>query len=95
MIEKEVNNINPKKATTNNSTPPKIFKKSSKVSAIVLHKLFNDSKEKSAFPQNLKLAHITPVYKKNDSLDQTSYRPISVLPVLPVNFQKNNAKKKK
>ena len=43
-IEKEINNINPKKATTSNSIPPKIFKKSSKVSASVLHKLFNDSR---------------------------------------------------
>ena len=40
-IEKEINSINPKKATTSNSIPPKIFKKSSKVSASVLVKLFN------------------------------------------------------
>ena len=65
-IEKEINNINPKKAATSNSIPPKILKKSSKVSATVLHKLFNDSIEKSDFPQNLKLVDITPVYKKND-----------------------------
>ena len=64
-IEKEINNINPKKTTTSNSIPPKILKKSSKISASVLHKLFNDSIEKSDFPQNLKLADITPVYKKN------------------------------
>ena len=72
-IEKEINNINPKKATTSNSIPPKILKKSSKVSVSVLHKLFNDSIEKSDFPQNLKLADITPVYKKNDPLDKTNY----------------------
>ena len=65
-IEKEINNINPKKAATSNSIPPKILKKSSKVSATVLHKLFNDSIEKSDFPQNLKLVDITPVCKKND-----------------------------
>ena len=41
-IEKEINNINPKKVTTSNSIPPKILKKSSKVSASALHKLFND-----------------------------------------------------
>ena len=52
-IEKEISNINPKKATTSNSIPPKIFKKSSKVSASVLHKLFNDSTDKSDFSQNL------------------------------------------
>ena len=36
-IEKE-NNINPEKATTSDSIPPKILKKSSEVSASVLHK---------------------------------------------------------
>ena len=79
-IEKEINNINPKRTTTSNSIPPKILKKSSKVSARALHKLFNYSIEKSDFPQNLKLADITPVYEKNDPLDKTNYRPVSVLP---------------
>ena len=72
-IEKEINNINLKKATTSNSIPPKILKKSSKVSASVLHKLFNDSIEKSDFAQNLKLADVTTVYKKNGTLDKTNY----------------------
>ena len=87
-IEKEINNINPKKATTSNSIPPKILKKSSKVSASVSHKLFNDSIEKSDFPQNLKLADITPVYKKNDPLDKTNYRPVSILPVVSKIFER-------
>ena len=39
-IEKEINNINPKKGTTSDSIPLKIFKKSSKVSARVLYKVF-------------------------------------------------------
>ena len=72
-IEKEINNINPKKATTSNSIPPNILKTYAKVSASVLHKLFNHSIEKSDFPQNLKLADITPVYKKNNPLDKTNY----------------------
>ena len=37
--EKEINNINHKKTPTNNSISPKIFKKSSKVSASILHKV--------------------------------------------------------
>ena len=66
-----------------------MFKKSSaSVSASVLHKLFNDSIERSDFPQNLKLADITPVYKKNDPLDKTNYRPVSVLPVVSKIFER-------
>ena len=64
------------------------MKKSSKVPASVLHKLFNDSIEKSDFPQNLKLADITSVYKKNDLLDKTNYRPDSVLPAVSKIFER-------
>ena len=89
-MEKEINNINPKKATTNNNILPKVLKMSSKVSASVLHTLasvlhtlFNDSIEKSEFPHNFKIADITPsVYKNNDLLDKTNYRPVSVLLVV-------------
>ena len=84
---KEVNNINPK-AITDYSISPKILQKSSKVLASVLHKLFNDSIEKSEFPQNLKLADLTPVYKKNDPLHQTNYQPISVLSVVSKMFRR-------
>ena len=86
-IEKEINNINPEKATTN-TIPPKILKTSTKLSAIVLHELFNDSIERSDFPQNLKLVDITPVYKNNDPLDKTNYRPVSTLPVVSKIFKR-------
>ena len=42
----------------NNNIPPKISKKSSKVSASVLHKPFTNSIENSEFLQKLKLADI-------------------------------------
>ena len=53
-----------------------------------MHKLFNDSIEKSDFFQNLKLADITPVYKKNDPLDKTNYRPVNILPVVSKIFER-------
>ena len=36
----------------------------------------------------MKLADITPVYKKNDPLDKTNYRPVSVLPVVSKIFER-------
>ena len=36
----------------------------------------------AVFPDELKLADVTPLYKKSDSEDKTNYRPITVLPLL-------------
>ena len=53
-----------------------------------MHKLFNCSIGKSDFAQNLKLADIAPAYKKNDPLDKTNYRPVSVLPAVSNIFER-------
>ena len=38
--------------------------------------------ETGIFPSSLKLANITPIFKKNDPLDKSNYRPVSILPLL-------------
>ena len=53
-----------------------------------LSKLINDSFNSGVFPSDLKLAIITPIYKKNDPNNFTNYRPISVLPLLSKIFEK-------
>ena len=63
--------------------PPKILKISSECSADTLTSLVNKSLTSSGkFPSNLKLADITPIYKKEDPQAKEKYRPVSVLPVL-------------
>ena len=42
--------------------------------------LSNLSIEKGVFPDDSKIARITPIYKSEDSSDVSNYRPISVLP---------------
>ena len=42
--------------------------------------LFQLSLEKGVFPDDLKIAKVTPIYKAGDSSDLSNYRPISVLP---------------
>ena len=73
---KKFNLLTPKK----DSIPPKILKISSEVSADTLHNLFNDMLKTGNFPDNLKLADITPVFKKKNPLHKVNYRPVSVLP---------------
>ena len=42
--------------------------------------LFQLSLEKGVFPDDLKIAKVTSIYKAGDNSDVSNYRPISVLP---------------
>ena len=50
--------------------------------------LFNASIETSQFPDSLKVARITPIFKDGDKTEKSNYRPISVLPVISKLFEK-------
>ena len=45
-----------------------------------LQYLFNLSFEKSIFPDDLKIAKVTPIFKAGNNTELSNYRPISVLP---------------
>ena len=65
---------------TKGSISPKILKISSEANAAnILQKHLNESLETGTFPGSLKLANMTPVFKKKGPLGKTNYRPISVL----------------
>ena len=65
---RELLNTDPRKATTRNSIPSKTLKLSPDISANVLQSLFNDMLSTGNFPDNMKLADITSVFKKKDPL---------------------------
>ena len=79
-MEKEIQNTDLKKATNKNTIAPKIFKISCNTSAETLLNLYNEYLITGNFPDNVKLAHITPVFKKKDPLNKENYRLVSVLP---------------
>ena len=62
----DIKNLNPNKATTHKDIPPKILRESAKVTANILLLLFNNAMSNSKFPENLKLADVTLVFKKKD-----------------------------
>ena len=40
------------------------------------------------FPNRLKEAQVTPLFKKNDPFLKSNYRPVSILPIHSKNFEK-------
>ena len=44
--------------------------------------------EKGCFPEELKLAEVSPIFKKKDDLDKENYRPVSVLPHVSKVFER-------
>ena len=54
----------------------------------VLADCINTSFENGAFPDCLKEADVTPIFKKDDPLDKENYHPVSILPLLFKVFEK-------
>ena len=48
----------------------------------------NKSFENGTFPDCLKEANTTPIFKKDDPLDKENYHPVSILPLLSKVFEK-------
>ena len=80
QIESEVNELNKNKAPGFDGIPPKILKKSIDILKFPLTQHFNSTIENMHFPDDLKFANITPLFKKDDTTDKTNYRSISILP---------------
>ena len=81
-VKKEILNLSSKKATRKGDIPAKILKNSISAYLSELKILINNCLKNGAFPNDFKLADITPIFKKKDSLNKEKYRPVSILPHL-------------
>ena len=53
---------------------------------------YNSAKTTSKFPFFLKIANVTPIFKKGSKNKKENFRPISILPVLSKSFEKSMSK---
>ena len=51
-------------------------------------KIVNLSFENNCFPEDLKLAEVSPVFKKDDDLDKENYRLVNVVFHVPKVFER-------
>ena len=71
-----------KKATRKGDIPAKILKNSINAYLLELKILINNCLKNGVSPDDLKLAGITPIFKKEDSQNKENYQPVSILPHL-------------
>ena len=87
-VKREINNLNSKKATPKVDTLVKILNWNSAIIAPALTEYYNQNIKNSTFPNELKNADISAVFKKKDRHDKSNYRPVSILPLLSKPFER-------
>ena len=78
-VLKIVNTLDIAKASQQSDIPTKILKQNSDYFAEYFYENINQCISKSIFPSDLKLADVTPVYKKKSKNSKDNYRPVSIL----------------
>ncbi len=81
-IEKLLSNMNLRKATGFDQLPPKLLRIAGSAIAPSMTALVSNTILCAQFPADLKCAELSPVFKKKNILDETKYRPISILPCI-------------
>ena len=81
-ISYKLKSIDIKKATGCDNIPGKILRIAHKELTLPLTSLINNCMRNNIFPGNMKLAEVSPSYKKADNLVKGNYRPVSVLTTL-------------
>ena len=83
----EINRLNTTKKTSGD-LPTQILKSTSDLAFSAVTKLANEMVQQHMFPDKLKLADVSPVFKSGDTTAKNNYRPISVLPALSKVFER-------
>ena len=78
-VLKKVNTLDTAKVSQQSDIPTKILKQNSDYFAEYFNKNINQCISKSIYPSNLKLADVTPVYRKKLKNSKNNYRPVSIL----------------
>jgi hypothetical protein len=88
IVLNELEKLNSSKLTVPDNIPVKLLKDSKETVAPFLAYIFNTSLCSGIFPDKLKVARVSPIYKEGDKKERGNYRPISVLSTVAKLFEK-------
>lgn len=88
IMQREIRNLNPSKATQKSDVPTKLIKENEDIFSEYLTRCFNNTVDTAKFPNEFKLANVTPVHKKGSKHEKENLRPVSVLPDISKLFEK-------
>ena len=71
--------VNTKKACQDGDIPVKLIKMNEDIFSTLIFQTFSQSLVNCEFPQCLEQAELISVFKKDDKLDKSYYRPVSIL----------------
>ena len=89
LVPEIILNLDGSKATPVKYLPAYMLKSTVDIHLSIITKITNVSFTNGCFPDELKLAEVIPIFKKNNDLDKENYRPVSILSHMPKVFEKN------
>ena len=72
-------NLDGSKATPVGDIPTDMLKQTIDIHYPIMTQIINMSIDNDCYPDDLKLAAVSPVFKKKNDLEKENYRPVSVL----------------
>ena len=81
-VQKIITNLKTNKAAGDDNVRPGLLKRCSESLTKPITHIINLSFSTGIVPEQLKLAKVIPVFKKNDKQDPGNYRPISLLSII-------------
>ena len=76
-VKKVIKSLNKKKSAISSCIPVKVLIDSVDTYVPIFTDIINSSIRNGTFPEELKLAEVTPLFKKADPFDKVNYRPVS------------------
>lgn len=83
-----IHNLKRKKSVGYDYISTSLIKHCATILSDIVTYLFNSCVEEGYYPKELKMARVIPIYKKGDPSMGDNYRPISILPLLNLLFEK-------